>query len=62
MDAFFDYETLVTGKLTDEKKVNSRKSKNDDAVDDLGKYLSSPDNVCTYSWSTIINTYLNIKV
>ena len=48
MEAFVDYETLVTGKFTDERKINSRKRKNDNAVDDLGKYLLGPGNVPMY--------------
>ncbi len=55
MKALMDNETLLTGKFTEETKINSRKRKDDEAVDDLVKFLLSPDNVYTYSWGTIVN-------
>ena len=54
MEALVDYEALVNGLFTDERKVNSRKRKDDEAVDDLVKFLLSPDNVRTYSWGTVV--------
>ena len=54
MEALVDYETLVTGKFIEQPKKNSRKRKDDEAVNDLVKFLLSPDNVCTYSWGTIV--------
>ncbi len=54
MEDLVDYETLATGKFIDERKKNSRKRKDDEAVDDLVKFLLSPDNVHTYSWGTIV--------
>ena len=35
MEALADYETIVAGKFIDKKKKNSRKRKDDKAVDDL---------------------------
>ena len=55
MKALMDNETLLTGKFTEETKINSRKRKDDEAVDDLVKFLLSPDNVHSYSWGTIVN-------
>ena len=49
-----DNRTLVTGKLTEEGKINSRKRKVDKVVDDLVKLLLSPDNICTYFRGTIV--------
>ena len=54
MEALVDYETIVAGNFTDEKKKNSRKRKDDNAVDDLVKFLLSPENVRTYSWGTVV--------
>ena len=54
MEALVDYEALVTGQFTDERKVNSRKRKDDEAVDNLVKFLLSPDNVRTYSRGTVV--------
>ena len=54
MEALVDYEALLTGQFTDERNVNSRKRKDDEAVYDFVKFLLSPDNVRTYSWVTIV--------
>ena len=54
MEALLDYEALVTGQFTDERKVNSHKRKDDEAVDDFVKFLLRPDNVRTYSWGTVV--------
>ena len=54
MEALVDYEALVTEQFTDERKVNSLKRKDDEAVYDFVKFLLSPDNVCTYSWGTVV--------
>ena len=55
MEASVDYESLATGWFTDERKLNSRKRKVDEAVDNLEFFLLSPDNVHTYSWDMNMN-------
>ena len=62
MEALVDYEALVTGQFTVERKLNSRKRKDDEAVDNLVMFLLSPNNVRTYSWGTVEKTYLNMNI
>ena len=53
MGVSVDFETLVTGKLRDERKICSKKRKADEVIDDSVHFLLSPNNVHTYSWVTI---------